>query len=73
MIKAVESPVVKKKHNKTNSRAAVSPGFLKSPVVRQLRITDSPFPLSNSDGDGKVDEDAEMFILRFYNGLRREE
>ncbi|KAK1436860.1 hypothetical protein QVD17_02644 [Tagetes erecta] len=73
MIKAVESLVVKKKQYTQISRAAVSPGFGKSPVVRQLRITDSPFPLSNGDGDGKVDEDAEMFILKFYNALSREE
>ena len=33
------------------------PGFGKSPMVRQLRITDSPFPLSNGEEDS-VDESA---------------
>nr|GEW23343.1 hypothetical protein [Tanacetum cinerariifolium] len=48
-----------------------SPGFEKSPMVRQLRITDSPFPLSNGDEDGQVDADADEYITRFYNSLRR--
>ncbi|KAJ9559684.1 hypothetical protein OSB04_004844 [Centaurea solstitialis] len=60
--------------------AAASPaagfrGFGKgstTPRVRELRITDSPFPLSNGDEDGKVDEAAEKFITRFYNDLRRQ-
>nr|GEV81482.1 hypothetical protein [Tanacetum cinerariifolium] len=44
--------------------------FGKSPMVR---ITDSPFPLSNGDEDGdQVDEAAEKFIMRFYNSLRGE-
>ncbi|GKD31393.1 hypothetical protein Tco_1242171 [Tanacetum coccineum] len=47
--------------------------FGKSPMVKQLRITDSPFALSNGDEDGnQVDEAAEKFIMRFYNGLRGE-
>lgn len=52
-----------------------SPALLgsgKSPMVKQLRITDSPFSVSNGDEDGEVDEAAEKFIMRFYNGLRRE-
>ncbi|XP_076945588.1 uncharacterized protein LOC143616724 [Bidens hawaiensis] len=52
--------------------ATSSPGIAKSPMVKQIRITDSPYPLTNGDDDGKVDEDAEKFILRFYNGLKRE-
>ncbi|GJU08951.1 hypothetical protein Tco_1125381 [Tanacetum coccineum] len=48
------------------------PGFGKSPMVGQLRITDSPFPLSNGDEDSYVDEAAEKFIMKFYNELRRE-
>lgn len=46
------------------------PGFGKSPAVRQLRITDSPFPLKDDDGDGgEVDAAAEEFIRRFYKDL----
>ncbi|GJU87867.1 hypothetical protein Tco_1295413, partial [Tanacetum coccineum] len=38
--------------------------FWKSPMVKQLRITDSPFPLNNGDEDGdQVDEAAEKFIM----------
>ncbi|KAL7616142.1 uncharacterized protein LOC111900099 [Lactuca sativa] len=48
------------------------PGFGKSPMVKQLRITDSPFPLSNGEEDGHVDEAAEKFIMRFYNNLKRQ-
>ncbi|KAK1436863.1 hypothetical protein QVD17_02647 [Tagetes erecta] len=46
-----------------------------SPVFgKQLKITDSPFMLSNGDDDqdGEVDEAADKFIMRFYNDLRRE-
>ncbi|KAG5225719.1 hypothetical protein OIU76_026756 [Salix suchowensis] len=45
------------------------PGFGKSPMVRQLRITDSPFPLKD-EGDGQVDKAAEEFIKKFYKDLR---
>ncbi|KAL2539209.1 hypothetical protein Adt_00187 [Abeliophyllum distichum] len=57
-----------------NSSAAspALPGFGKSPMVRQLRITDSPFPLRDADEDNHVDEAAEDFIKRFYNDLRRQ-
>ncbi|KAJ0895564.1 hypothetical protein HanPSC8_Chr09g0402031 [Helianthus annuus] len=48
------------------------PGFGRSPVVRQLRVSDSPFPLSNVDEDSHVDEAAEQFINRFYSDLRRQ-
>ncbi|KAL4560001.1 hypothetical protein LXL04_032149 [Taraxacum kok-saghyz] len=54
----------------TTSPALMGSG--KSPIVKQLRITDSPFPVSNGDEDGEVDEAAEKFIMRFYNGLRRQ-
>ncbi|XP_055831615.1 uncharacterized protein LOC129900627 [Solanum dulcamara] len=49
------------------------PGFGRTPTVRQLRITDSPFPLT-SDGDmlSHVDQKADEFISRFYRDLRRE-
>ncbi|KAF3442986.1 hypothetical protein FNV43_RR16904 [Rhamnella rubrinervis] len=47
------------------------PGFGKSPLVRQLRITDSPFPLKDEGGDnGQVDVEAEEFIKRFYKDLK---
>ncbi|XP_072960213.1 uncharacterized protein [Typha angustifolia] len=47
----------------------------KSPaVVRQLRITDSPYPIREEEGeaDGRVDKEAEEFIKRFYEQLRRQ-
>ncbi|KAJ8750844.1 hypothetical protein K2173_016025 [Erythroxylum novogranatense] len=49
----------------------ILPGFGKSPMVRQLRITDSPFPLKDEDQDnGKVDKAAEEFIKKFYKDLK---
>lgn len=49
------------------------PGFGQTPLVRQLRITDSPFPLkSEEDDDNYVDKAAEEFIKRFYKELRRQ-
>ncbi|KAI3857669.1 hypothetical protein MKW98_028933 [Papaver atlanticum] len=48
-------------------------GFGRSPMVRQLRVTDSPFPLRDNVFDEiecHVDEDAEEFIERFYAQLR---
>ncbi|XP_039144017.1 uncharacterized protein LOC120281195 [Dioscorea cayenensis subsp. rotundata] len=39
--------------------------------VRQLRITDSPFPVKEEESDGfRVDLEAEEFIRRFYEQLR---
>lgn len=57
-----------------NSAAAspALPGFGPSPVVRQLRITDSPFPLRDAEEDSRVDEAAEEFINRFYKDLRQQ-
>lgn len=47
------------------------PGFGKSPLgMRQLRITDSPFPLNFEGGDTQVDSKAEDFINRFYKNLK---
>ncbi|XP_071728510.1 uncharacterized protein [Rutidosis leptorrhynchoides] len=58
-------------HSETAS--PVLPGFGKSPMVRQLRVTDSPFPLTSVDEDSHVvDEAAERFISRFYSGLRKQ-
>jgi hypothetical protein len=44
--------------------------------VRQLRITDSPFPLRDDaapPGDGQVDVEAEEFIKRFYEQLSKQQ
>lgn len=44
-----------------------------SPRVRQLRVTDSPYPLREEEeveGGNQVDKDAEKFIKRFYEQLR---
>lgn len=58
------------------SSAAASPalpGFGPSPMVRQLRITDSPFPLCDAGEDNHhVDEAAERFIVKFYSDLKRQ-
>ncbi|XP_042067134.1 uncharacterized protein LOC121810431 [Salvia splendens] len=50
------------------------PGFGPSPLVRQLRITDSPFPLTDAEAeeDNNVDEAAEEFITKFYDDLKRQ-
>lgn len=57
--------------NSGNSSPAL-PGFGKSPMVRQLRITDSPFPIREVEEDSHVDEAAEEFISKFYKDLRRQ-
>ncbi|KAI5651245.1 hypothetical protein M9H77_37250 [Catharanthus roseus] len=57
-------------HSETTSPAL--PGFGRSPMVRQLRITDSPFPLKDVEEDSHVDEAAEEFIKKFYKDLRRQ-
>ncbi|KAG4945076.1 hypothetical protein JHK87_041083 [Glycine soja] len=51
------------------------PGFGRSPMVRQLRVTDSPFPLRDADQDNDhlVDKAAEDFIKRFYKELRKQD
>ncbi|GLU14441.1 hypothetical protein SLE2022_310110 [Rubroshorea leprosula] len=49
------------------------PGFGRTPLVRQLRITDSPFPSSDSDEDnGIVNKKAEEFINKFYKDLKKQ-
>ncbi|KAA8540364.1 hypothetical protein F0562_024717 [Nyssa sinensis] len=65
---------VKRALEMLNSEAAspALPGFGRTPIVRQLRITDSPFPLRDVDGDSHVDEAAEEFIMKFYNDLRQQ-
>ncbi|KAL8232410.1 hypothetical protein R6Q57_002188 [Mikania cordata] len=67
----INARVMKALENMLTS-AVASPGFVNSPVVKQLRITDSPFPLSDRDEDCKVDEAADKFIMSFYNDLRRQ-
>ncbi|KAF0904829.1 hypothetical protein E2562_037604 [Oryza meyeriana var. granulata] len=62
----------------TPSPALWSTSFSRSPApVRQLRITDSPFPLRDDDaaaGDGGlVDLEAEEFIKKFYEQLRTQQ
>ncbi|CAH9066436.1 unnamed protein product [Cuscuta epithymum] len=58
-------------HTETPSPAL--PGFGRTPVVRQLRITDSPFPVKDGDeSGGQVDRAAEDFISQFYRSLRRQ-
>ncbi|XP_073121090.1 uncharacterized protein [Henckelia pumila] len=55
----------------TASESPVLPGFGPSPVVRQLRVTDSPFPLRDQiEEDNHVDEAADEFINKFYNDLK---
>ncbi|KAK4269326.1 hypothetical protein QN277_022497 [Acacia crassicarpa] len=50
------------------------PGFGRSPMVRQLRVTDSPFPVQegDTDRDHQVDKAAEEFIERFYKDLKKQ-
>ncbi|KAL7099915.1 hypothetical protein ACP275_09G116600 [Erythranthe tilingii] len=57
-------------HSASSSPAL--PGFGPSPMVRQLRITDSPFPIELENSNPHVDEAAEEFIIRFYNDLKKQ-
>ncbi|KAF8364719.1 hypothetical protein HHK36_033306 [Tetracentron sinense] len=54
----------------TEASPITLPGFGRSPMVRQLRITDSPFPLRDADEDSHVDKAAEEFIEKFYKDLK---
>ncbi|KAJ1393550.1 hypothetical protein SESBI_34913 [Sesbania bispinosa] len=54
--------------NCSNSPLVTLPGFGNSPIGRQLRVTDSPFPLKD-EGDSQVDMAAEEFINKFYKDL----
>ncbi|KAE8696432.1 Casein kinase I protein isoform 1 [Hibiscus syriacus] len=58
----------------SNSTASpMLPGFGQTPLARQLRITDSPFPLRDGDEDNSdVDKAAEDFINRFYRDLKQQ-
>ncbi|KFK35808.1 hypothetical protein AALP_AA4G039400 [Arabis alpina] len=51
------------------------PGFGQTPLVRPLRVTDSPFPLTPENGDvgnGLVDQAADDFIKKFYKNLNQQ-
>ncbi|CAN6827568.1 unnamed protein product [Brassica oleracea var. botrytis] len=51
------------------------PGFGRTPLVRPLRVTDSPFPLTPENGDvanGHVDQAADDFIKKFYKNLNQQ-
>lgn len=50
----------------------VLPGFGHSPAVRQLRVTDSPFPVKDNEENPQVDKDAEEFIKKFYKDLKQQ-
>lgn len=63
----------------SNNDMAASPalpwlGSGRSPMTRQLRITDSPFPLQNDPNENRrVDQAAEDFINKFYSQLKRQQ
>ncbi|CAN6927823.1 hypothetical protein YC2023_075752 [Brassica napus] len=51
------------------------PGFGRTPLVRPLRVTDSPFPLTPGNGDvarRQVNQAADDFIKNFYNNLNQQ-
>ncbi|XP_047326320.1 uncharacterized protein LOC124929991 [Impatiens glandulifera] len=55
------------------SDSPMLPGFGMTPMVKQLRITDSPYPMNMDTGDhNHVDEAAEKFIAKFYEALRKQ-
>lgn len=54
------------------SPSATLPGFGRSPMVRQLRVTDSPFPIKDAEENDEVDQDAEEFIKNFYKDLKKQ-
>lgn len=59
--------------NHPSAAASPVPSLWPSRPVRQLRITDSPFPIKNGpEEDSHVDDEAEEFISRFYEQLRQQ-
>ncbi|CAO2815460.1 unnamed protein product [Amaranthus hypochondriacus] len=69
--------ILSNEHVKTTSVLASSPillglGFGQSPMVRQLRITDSPFSTQNTNENKYVDQEAEDFIKNFYFQLKQQ-
>ena len=72
-VNAVKALVLEMLNNEAVVEASPAlPGFGRSPMVRQLRITDSPFPLRDIDEDSHVDKAAEEFIQKFYKELRQQ-
>ncbi|GMI93778.1 hypothetical protein like AT1G52140 [Hibiscus trionum] len=60
-------------YNNNSTASPMLPGFGQTPLARQLRITDSPFPLRDGDEDNSyVDKAAEDFINRFYKDLKQQ-
>ncbi|KAL3535697.1 hypothetical protein ACH5RR_004158 [Cinchona calisaya] len=59
-------------YDKVEASPMVLPGFGQSPMVRQLRVTDSPFPLKDYEENPQVDKDAEEFIKKFYKDLKQQ-
>ncbi|GMI91804.1 hypothetical protein like AT1G52140 [Hibiscus trionum] len=60
-------------YNNVIAASPMLPGFGQTPLARQLRITDSPFPLRDVDEDNDyVDKAAEDFINRFYKDLKQQ-
>lgn len=59
-------------YDKVEASPLVLPGFGHSPAVRQLRVTDSPFPVKDYEENPQVDKDAEEFIKRFYKDLKQQ-
>ncbi|KAE8674125.1 Casein kinase I protein isoform 1 [Hibiscus syriacus] len=60
-------------YNNNSTASPMLPAFGQTPLARQLRITDSPFPLRDGDDDnGYVDKAAEDFINRFYRDLKQQ-
>lgn len=55
-----------------SSPVVLLPGFGHSPLVRQLRVTDSPFPVKEAEENPQVDKDAEEFIKKFYSDLNKQ-
>ncbi|XP_047341254.1 uncharacterized protein LOC124944951 [Impatiens glandulifera] len=55
-----------------NSSPAL-PGFGRTPISRQLRVTDSPYPVHDLEESCHVDKAAEEFILKFYEHLRKQD
>ncbi|XP_027344887.1 uncharacterized protein LOC113857278 [Abrus precatorius] len=74
-VNAVKAVLEKLNNNDAIVEASPAlPGFGRSPAVRQLRVTDSPFPLreTEEERDNQVDKAAEEFIKRFYKELKKQ-
>ncbi|KAE8736137.1 Casein kinase I protein isoform 1 [Hibiscus syriacus] len=60
-------------YNNVVASSPMLPGFGQTPLARQLRITDTPFPLRDVDEENDyVDKAAEDFINRFYKDLKQQ-